>query len=461
MASNVTPTNTFQTQPGPLPLSQLDTNFSAITAALNAFQTYGNYLVDSSGAANTITVTTPAGTTFAYIAGVPIQIQVANTTTSSTVNINVNGLGNKPVVLPAGGALTAGQIVAGQIISVIYDGTSFRMISETSGAASFSQLNVGPATSGFSLIVSGSTSTGDITATGSRSSFLSASITTNSQVVLANTVTSYGLNTSWDGSNWRTGTDGGSNGGALILSGYNPGNLAFYTIPNTGATNQSISNSALNSANLRMVIASAGNVSISAPSSGSALTVTGPSASYSQLQLSIVGTAANGAGISFTDGEAGNRIWSMGSGFGSPGLFGIYDATGGALRMSIDTSGNINVPNGAGSLTPVYAGVPQNLQNNNYTLVLSDANKQLLHNTATPHTYTIPASASVPYPVGTCITIVNGGQAGGTLTLSITSDTIQFFPSGNTGSRTFAPYSQGTLNKVTSTVWVLTGVGIT
>jgi len=120
--------NTFQNQVGPIPLIQLDQDFSALAATQNDFATYSNYLVDVSGAVNQITVSTPAGTTFSYVAGVGVQIKIANTTTSATVNINVNSLGNQPLVNSDGSSLVAGQFVAGQILYLIYDGTSFRSL---------------------------------------------------------------------------------------------------------------------------------------------------------------------------------------------------------------------------------------------------------------------------------------------------------------------------------------------
>ncbi len=133
----VTITYTFQNQSGPIPLAELDTNFSALSAVANDFGTYSNYLIDISGAANQITVTTPAGTTFGYVAGVGLQVKIANTTTSATVNINVNSLGNQPLVNADNSALLPGQFVAGQILYLMYDGTNFHSIGSNALAGSF------------------------------------------------------------------------------------------------------------------------------------------------------------------------------------------------------------------------------------------------------------------------------------------------------------------------------------
>ena len=56
MTKPVTISNIFQNQVGPIPLIELDQNFSALAAVQNDFATYSNYLTDVSGAANQITV---------------------------------------------------------------------------------------------------------------------------------------------------------------------------------------------------------------------------------------------------------------------------------------------------------------------------------------------------------------------------------------------------------------------
>ena len=69
MAGTVTITNTFAAQSGPIPLSQLDANFSVLATGVNSVNNFGNYYVDASGAANTVTVTVSGGQTVSYAAG--------------------------------------------------------------------------------------------------------------------------------------------------------------------------------------------------------------------------------------------------------------------------------------------------------------------------------------------------------------------------------------------------------
>lgn len=107
------------------------------------------------------------------------------------------------------------------------------------------------------------------------------------------------------------------------------------------------------------------------------------------------------------------------------------------------------------------ATLPQNSKSAAYTLVLTDAGKHIYHPSAdtTARIWTIPANASVAFPIGTCITMVND-NSGGAITIAITSDTLRWSPSGATGSRTLAANGVATILKVTSTSWFITGTGL-
>lgn len=111
---------------------------------------------------------------------------------------------------------------------------------------------------------------------------------------------------------------------------------------------------------------------------------------------------------------------------------------------------------------PLYSQVPQNSQSAAYTLVIGDAQKHIFHPSAdtTARTWTIPANSSVAYPIGTCLTFVNQNSAG-TITISITTDTMRLAGAGTTGSRTLAANGVATAIKVTSTEWIISGTGLT
>jgi hypothetical protein len=106
--------------------------------------------------------------------------------------------------------------------------------------------------------------------------------------------------------------------------------------------------------------------------------------------------------------------------------------------------------------------IPQNSKSAAYTTVLSDGGKHILHPSAdtTARTFTIDSNANVPYPLGTAITFVNQASAG-VLTIAITSDTMRLAGAGTTGSRTLAANGTATALKITTTEWIISGVGLT
>ena len=107
-----------------------------------------------------------------------------------------------------------------------------------------------------------------------------------------------------------------------------------------------------------------------------------------------------------------------------------------------------------------YLGTPQNAQATNYTLVLADSGKQIYMAAAqAATTYTIPANSSVAFPVGTSVTFVNSST--NSMTISITTDTLTLSPAGTSGSLTLAQYGIATAIKVTSTLWYISGTGLT
>jgi hypothetical protein len=111
---------------------------------------------------------------------------------------------------------------------------------------------------------------------------------------------------------------------------------------------------------------------------------------------------------------------------------------------------------------PLYPNLPQNSQSAAYTLVLADASKHILHPSAdtTARIWTIPANASVAFPIGTVVTFVNQSGAG-VITIAITTDTMRLAGAGTTGSRTLAANGLATALKITSTEWIISGTGLT
>ena len=107
-----------------------------------------------------------------------------------------------------------------------------------------------------------------------------------------------------------------------------------------------------------------------------------------------------------------------------------------------------------------YLEIPQNAQTGSYTAVLADSGKHIYHDAgAATATYTINSNANVAYPVGTTLTFIN--YSTNNVTIAITTDTLVLSPGGSTGSRTLTQYGIATAIKITSTVWLISGTGLT
>lgn len=136
-----------------------------------------------------------------------------------------------------------------------------------------------------------------------------------------------------------------------------------------------------------------------------------------------------------------------------------YVPAGGALGTP--TSGALTNCTADGTNAVGFRHIPQISQSAAYTLVLSDAGKHILHPSAdiTARTFTIPANATVAFPVGTAVTFVNQNAAGA-ITIAITTDTMRLAGAGTTGSRTLAANGIATAIKLTTTEWIISGTGL-
>lgn len=107
------------------------------------------------------------------------------------------------------------------------------------------------------------------------------------------------------------------------------------------------------------------------------------------------------------------------------------------------------------SLGYINSGLFVNNQSAAYGLVLTDAGCLISHPVGDDNarTFTIPANASVPFPIGTQIQFTNEKN---TVTIAITTDTLKFGASG-TGSRSLAIGGTATIVKLTSTIWRIYG----
>jgi hypothetical protein len=105
-----------------------------------------------------------------------------------------------------------------------------------------------------------------------------------------------------------------------------------------------------------------------------------------------------------------------------------------------------------GDDTVIHPGISAlNTQNVNYTLVMGDIGKTI-HKASggAGETITIPANASVAFPIGTMISISNEG--GGDLSVAITTDTMTG-TDGTTGTKTLGNNHVAVIQKMTATTW--------
>ena len=97
-------------------------------AALGQLQDSAPLFLGTSSGTNTVTASaTPA--IAAYAAGQTFRFKAGGTNTGA-VTLNLNSLGAK-AVQKRGAALVAGDITANNVVTVVYDGTQFQMISPT------------------------------------------------------------------------------------------------------------------------------------------------------------------------------------------------------------------------------------------------------------------------------------------------------------------------------------------
>lgn len=407
----------------------------------------------ASAPALTINRSTTGGTAFAvgFTGGTnnpSLQFQISdgggatlNLTTAQTIALAIQGTNVVAITSAAFQVVPAGTAA---LPSLSLNGTNTGLYSPTAGEIGFSASGVAAGlvnTAGAWSIPQPSSAAVTLTLTNAGGSAAA------SPLAIVTGSAGYGA----------TFSDGTNTGGFLGFDGSHNFNFG-----SSGAFGAEISTNG----SVRLTISSGGAVAVDAPSASTttAFTVNGiasttnyamkliaPNTAGQSLGLQIVGgtTAADTPLAVYQAGGVQQLLYLYGDG----GVV-VGGATGGDQGLGSINASSIYI---AGA--QLYIGSPINQQNTTYACVLADANKTI-YGAGTTSTITIPSNASVPYPKGTMLSFFNRG--GGTMTIQITSDTLLLMPSASTGSRTLAANaSSATALKVDSTVWMISGVGIT
>ena len=215
--------------------------------------------------------------------------------------------------------------------------------------------------------------------------------------------------------------------------------------------------------------------------------------------ITVVGGISVGGNITTSNATVTGSIVSAGGIFwpnGSPYING-FNSTYGNLQVSqyLTPAGignvtlgnitanvygtvyaNINSPSITGNTgvgAPIgYLTIPQNNQgtNSTYTFQLTDSGQQVYTTTTANISYTIPNYSTVPFPIGTTISVIVNGTGnvtvtsatGVTLILSGTTYTGTLPTSGFAGNnaRVVAPYGMATIVNIYQNGWMIAGSGI-
>lgn len=90
---------------------------------------------DAGGTANALTLTlAPVPISYAALTGAPIRVKTGAAANTGAMTINVNGLGAKDITSIDGSAMGPGQVPAGSILLLVYDGVKFQRLQEYSAA---------------------------------------------------------------------------------------------------------------------------------------------------------------------------------------------------------------------------------------------------------------------------------------------------------------------------------------
>jgi hypothetical protein len=357
------------------------TNLATGTAATDAatvaqIQSNGAALVTVTGTDTLTGSLTPA--LVAYVTGA-VYYFVAPATNTGAVTLNIDTLGAKNVTRDGTTALVAGDIVSGEMIAVVYDGTRFQLISPVN---SFTNLNVsGTLTVAGTSTLNGNLAVGDAAA--DTINFKSSGWTLTNNVSITGTWADIGSITTADiNGGTIDGTvigNGSAAAGTFTTLGATTGNITTVNATTVDSTNLEVTNLkakdgtaagsiadstgvvTLNSLNATTVNIDGGTIDATtiggaAPAAGtfSNLTATNLSAASANLGVAVIGTFS-ATTLELTNLEVTN-----------------IKADDGTLAMTVqNVTGKVNIP--VASIASANAAVALITNGTVTNLVSSDA----------------------------------------------------------------------------------------
>lgn len=147
--------------------------------------------------------------------------------------------------------------------------------------------------------------------------------------------------------------------------------------------------------------------------------------------------------------------WSVLASKGSDGTVTLDTAQ--TLTNKTISASNNTLTGPDGSTQVGYINAPQST---NTTLALTDQGKHVYFTGGSTATLSVPTNASVAFPTGTTILVVNNNS--GNLTIQNATSGVTFqLANGATGNRTVATKGLATLLYVGSDTWYVSGAGVT
>lgn len=207
----------------------------------------------------------------------------------------------------------------------------------------------------------------------------------------------------------------------------------------------------------KMRIGNNGGVAIGGTGTDASLHIQSAVGGYNRLtQLAPSGTSKDAFNIMAAKNSGGSDLWWS---------WGVDTSNRWRINQGVGFANNGIIMDDVGQITSAdvaaafgYKGVPINQQTTTYSLAMADMGKCVFA-TAGAFTITIPANATVAFPVGTAITIFCGDAA---KTLAPASGvTLIQAGTNNTGNRTLGINAQVTLIKLQTNTWSVSGAGLT